>query len=185
VEDPAVDRPRRYYGIAEVADALGLNRQLVTVWRRRRSRGMPEPDDELASGPLWRGATIEPWIAATRARLAAEAAGAAVPLGPADARRWARRLLRLVALLLEDTLRPALVARALRELDQAAAGLAAAAPSPERDALLATATRIAAAGDPGSGLLAAALAGIEPAVRAVLATGEPPEQQVSGPDGDG
>jgi hypothetical protein len=169
---------RRYYGIAEVADALGLNRQLVTVWRRRRSRGMPEPDDELASGPLWRGATIEPWIAATRARLAAEALGDAAPLGPDAARRWARRLLRLCALLLEDDPRPALVARALRELDQAEAALAATAPSPGRDALLATAAALRTAAEPGAegpgrdrAVLAAALAGVGPAVTALRTTG--------------
>lgn len=153
--------PRRYYGIAEVADALGLNRQLVTVWRRRRSWGMPEPDDELASGPLWRGATIEPWIDTTRARLAAEASGGAAPLTPDAARRVARRLLRLLALLLEDVPRAALVARALRELEQAEAPVAAAAPSPGRDALLGALAALRAAAGGGTGpVLAAGLAGL-------------------------
>jgi len=46
-----------FYGIAEIAEALGLNRQLVTAWRRRRSHGIPEPDAELSSGPIWRGET--------------------------------------------------------------------------------------------------------------------------------
>lgn len=158
--EPVPNRRRRYYGVAEVADALGLNRQLVTVWRRRRSWGMPEPDDELASGPLWRGATIEPWIEATRTRLAAEASGAA-PLTADAARRVARRLLRLLALLLEDVPRAALVARALRELEQAEAPITAAAPSPGRDALLGGLAALRAAADGGSGpLLAAALAGL-------------------------
>lgn len=176
---------RRYYGIAEVADALGLNRQLVTVWRKRRSRGMPEPDDELASGPLWRGETIEPWIAATRARLAAEARGEAVPLGPEAARRWARRLLRLSALLLEDDPRPALVARTLRELEQAATALLAAAPSPERDALLATAQALSAPPpDDGSGLLGVAVGGVGPALGALRATGVLPERTLPDTDRD-
>jgi hypothetical protein len=169
----AVTERRLFYGVAEVADALGLNRQLVTVWRKRRSWGMPEPDDELASGPLWRGATIEPWIDATRSRLAAEAAGDAAPLGPDATRRWARRLLRLLALLLEDAPRPALVARALRELEQAIPALEQSAPGPDRDALLETAAALRAKPEDATTgqLLTTGLAGLEPAVRALGATG--------------
>src|SRR5436190_16698212 len=84
---------RRHYGIAEIAEALGLNRQLVTVWRKRRSWGMPEPDDELASGPLWLGTTVEPWIDAVRTRLAGEQHQTAEQFGPTLARRVGRRLL--------------------------------------------------------------------------------------------
>ena len=164
---------RRYYGIAEVADALGLNRQLVTVWRRRRSWGMPEPDDELASGPLWRGATIEPWIAATRVRLAAEASGGTVPLTADAARRAARRLLRLLALLLEDAPRPALLARALRDLEQAEAPVAAAAPSPGRDGLLGALAAVRAADGAGP-MLAAALSGLAGMNTALRETGAVP-----------
>lgn len=109
--DPASRRD--FYGIAEVADALGLNRQLVTVWRRRRSHGMPEPDAELASGPLWRGETVEPWIDAMRRRLTS---GAGAPVSAALARRATRRVLRLLALLLEDEPRQRLVARAAAEV---------------------------------------------------------------------
>src|SRR6185312_8290976 len=65
---------RRYYGIAEIADALGVDRQLVTVWRRRSSHGMPDPDEELSSGPVWDGVRVEQWIAATRTRLDQERA---------------------------------------------------------------------------------------------------------------
>src|SRR3954452_14701988 len=97
-------RPRRFYGIAEIADVLGIDRQLVTVWRRRSSHGMPAPDEELSSGPLWTAETIEPWIAATRARLQAEATGGRpAALRPGQLRQAVRRLFRLVALLLEDT----------------------------------------------------------------------------------
>lgn len=107
---------RQHYGIAEIADALGVDRQLVTVWRRRRSRGMPEPDDELAAGPLWLAATIEPWIATTRHRLdlegSPEAAGNKAVL-PAQA---LRRYLRLTVLLLEERLRPGHLGRAARDL---------------------------------------------------------------------
>lgn len=124
---------RRHYGIAEIADALGLNRQLVTVWRRRRSWGMPEPDDELASGPLWLGSTVEPWIDSVRARLEEEQQ--ADELGPALIRRAGRRLLRLAALLLEDAPREPLVGRAHAELAETAEAVRACAPGTERDRL--------------------------------------------------
>jgi hypothetical protein len=126
---------RRHYGIAEIADALGLNRQLVTVWRRRRSWGMPEPDDELASGPLWLGSTVEPWIDEVRARLDGGAEGTAEPLGPELTRRAGRRVCRLTALTLEDAPRPRLVARAHADLVETADAIAACAPGADRDKL--------------------------------------------------
>jgi hypothetical protein len=140
---------RRHYGIAEIADALGLNRQLVTVWRRRRSWGMPEPDDELASGPLWLGSTVEPWIDAMRARIEGGAASAE-QLGPEVVRRAGRRLCRLTALALEDTPRPKLVARAHTELAEAADAVRACAAGTDRDRLLA-ALDLALAGPPLDG----------------------------------
>lgn len=124
---------RRHYGIAEIADALGLNRQLVTVWRRRRSWDMPEPDDELASGPLWLAATIEPWIERMRAR---QGTDAAEPLGGTLARRVGRRLCRLTALLLEDSPREQLIARAHAELVSAVDAVRACAPQRDQQRLL-------------------------------------------------
>jgi hypothetical protein len=117
--------PRRaFYGLAEIADALGLNRQLVTVWRRRRSRGIPEPDAELSSGPIWLGATIEPWIDQVRAELgAAEAA----PLTPELARRLVRRVLRLLVLVLEEQPRPRLLAQAVAGITELRAAIEAGA----------------------------------------------------------
>jgi hypothetical protein len=110
---------RRFYGIAEIAEALGVDRQLVTVWRRRSSHGIPTPDDELASGPLWLAPTIEPWIDRTRARLEDEAAvQAAGSLTPGLVKQAARRLFRLVVLLLEEERRPEQLQRALRDLGQ-------------------------------------------------------------------
>src|SRR4051812_49282347 len=118
---------RRFYGIAEIAEALGIDRQLVTVWRRRSSHGMPPPDEELSSGPLWTAETIAPWIATTRARLEAEAAGSrsGTP-SPALIRQAVRRLFRLVALLLEDVPRTEVVRRAVHALGGWEAPLAAA-----------------------------------------------------------
>ncbi|WP_067451164.1 helix-turn-helix transcriptional regulator [Actinomadura macra] len=110
---------RRFYGIAEIAEVLGVDRQLVTVWRRRSSHGIPAPDDELASGPLWLAATIEPWIERTRARLEDEAAvQAAGSLTPGLVKQAARRLFRLVVLLLEEERRPEQMQRALHGLGQ-------------------------------------------------------------------
>jgi hypothetical protein len=110
---------RACYGIAEIADALGVARQLVAAWRRRRSHGMPEPDAELASGPVWLGSTIEPWLDRLPARPIAPE-----PIGYAEVTRVARRVLRLLALLLEDPPRVALVARALAEVREVAAVVA-------------------------------------------------------------
>jgi len=106
--------PRRaFYGIAEIADAAELSRQLVTVWRRRRSHGMPEPDAELSSGPIWRGETIEPWIDRVRAE---RGRADAPPLDRAIALRACRRALRLAAVLLERPVRVRLLSQALSEL---------------------------------------------------------------------
>jgi hypothetical protein len=132
---------RRHYGIAEVADALGLNRQLVTVWRRRRSWEMPEPDDELASGPLWLAATIEPWIERMRAR---QDTSDAEPLSAALASRVGRRLCRLTALLLEDAPREQLIARAHSELASATDAVRACAPQRDQQRLLEALERLTA-----------------------------------------
>jgi transposase-like protein len=108
---------RQYYGIAEIADALGVDRQLVTVWRRRLSRGMPPPDEELAAGPLWTAPSIEPWIEHTRARMARERSDAGPP-PPELIRQTSRRLLRLAAVLLEEAPEPSQVDRGLLALAQ-------------------------------------------------------------------
>jgi hypothetical protein len=106
--------PSKLYGIAEIAEALGLTRQAVTVWRKRGSWGLPEPDAELSSGPVWQGETIEPWLKLQRARLSEHSERA--PIGPDDIKRAGRRLLRLLLLLLEDSPRANLLQQALSEL---------------------------------------------------------------------
>jgi hypothetical protein len=52
----------RFYGITEIARALGVTRGTVAQWRHRGSQGMPAPDTQLASGPVWLAETIEPWM---------------------------------------------------------------------------------------------------------------------------
>lgn len=144
---PAPAPRRRHYGIAEIADALGLNRQLVTVWRRRRSWGMPEPDDELASGPLWLGSTIEPWIDTTRARLAGGEPGADA-ISTHDLRRAGRRLFRLTALLLAEEPRADLVIKAYADLEQITTGVREADQGELRQRLLETLEPVLAAARP-------------------------------------
>jgi hypothetical protein len=106
---------RAFYGIAEIADALGLSRQLVTVWRRRRSHGIPEPDAELSSGPIWRGETVEPWIDEVRDQ---RDQSDAPLLDPRLAIRVCRRMLRLAVLLLEQPVRVRPLSQALGELGE-------------------------------------------------------------------
>lgn len=155
-EDPA---PRRaYYGLAEIADALGLSRQLVTVWRRRRSHDIPEPTAELSSGPIWRGAIIEPWIDRLRAQRGDVAQ--AVPLTPELAARLARRVLRLLALLLENRPRPQLLAQAVaavRELEPSVEATVA-----DDAGRLARAVLAALAGDSAPAAVRARLADVLP-----------------------
>ena len=50
------------YGIAEIARALGEDPGLVGKWRERHK--LPAPDAELATGPVWLAATIEPLLEA-------------------------------------------------------------------------------------------------------------------------
>lgn len=55
---------RVVYGIAEIAQAIGANRHTVAKWNERGK--LPDPDDRLASGPVWLARTIEPWIRESR-----------------------------------------------------------------------------------------------------------------------
>ncbi|WP_410667897.1 helix-turn-helix transcriptional regulator [Amycolatopsis sp. cmx-4-68] len=155
-QDPA---PRRaYYGLAEIADALGLSRQLVTVWRRRRSHDMPEPTAELSSGPIWHGAAIEPWI--DRLRTQRDGDAQAVPLTPELAARLARRVLRLLVLLLEDRPRPQLLAQAVaavRDVEPAVEATQA-----DDDGRLARTVLAALAGDSAPAAVRARLADVLP-----------------------
>src|SRR5438067_1569327 len=47
MEDPE----RRVYGVAEIAQAVGISRDLAAQWHRRGK--LPPPTDRLATGPVW------------------------------------------------------------------------------------------------------------------------------------
>ena len=49
-----------FYGIAEIAQALGVKPGLVAQWYRRGK--LPPPLAVLAMGPVWGGEDIEEWI---------------------------------------------------------------------------------------------------------------------------
>ena len=46
-------------GVAEIAHALGVSRQTVAQWHARGQ--LPEPQAQLAMGPVWRETTIQRW----------------------------------------------------------------------------------------------------------------------------
>jgi predicted DNA-binding transcriptional regulator AlpA len=48
-------------GAAELAERLGVSRELVSQWLKRGK--LPEPDQRLAMGPVWRETTITTWLA--------------------------------------------------------------------------------------------------------------------------
>ena len=102
-----------FYGITEIAASLDLDRQLVTVWRRRGSHAIPQPDAELSNGPIWKGDTIEPWIDAIRG--GRDSGEAQKDLRPEEAMRACRRLLRCTALVLEYPVRATLLSRSLAD----------------------------------------------------------------------
>jgi predicted site-specific integrase-resolvase len=52
------------YGIAEIAETLGVTRNLVALWHHRGK--LPPPDQVLKAGPVWTGETIGPWLRSKR-----------------------------------------------------------------------------------------------------------------------
>jgi hypothetical protein len=54
----------------EIADRLGVKPETVHMWRYR-DLGFPEPDWQLAIGPVWDWPTVEAWAKQT-GRLATE-----------------------------------------------------------------------------------------------------------------
>lgn len=50
----------KFYGVTEIADAVGIPTSVLYVWKNRGK--LPAPDAVLAMGPVWTARTIEPWI---------------------------------------------------------------------------------------------------------------------------
>ena len=50
------------YGLAEIADEIGVRRGTVAQWHRRGK--LPAPDALLAMGPVWTEQTLLPWLQA-------------------------------------------------------------------------------------------------------------------------
>ena len=49
-------RKREVYGVAEIAEKLGVARQVVAKWKYRGK--LPAPDEVLAAGPVWLSASL-------------------------------------------------------------------------------------------------------------------------------
>lgn len=49
------------FGLAEFAEAAGVNRELFAQWRHRGK--VPDPYAELRSGPVWTARQVKAWLA--------------------------------------------------------------------------------------------------------------------------
>ena len=50
----------RLYGLAEIAETLGVDIHLVRLWRDRGK--LPEPTAKLTMGWVWAAEDIDPWM---------------------------------------------------------------------------------------------------------------------------
>lgn len=50
----------KLYGLAEIAQELGLDVKQVRMWKHRGK--LPEPTARLTMGHVWHGREIEEWI---------------------------------------------------------------------------------------------------------------------------
>lgn len=50
----------KFYGISEIAEAIGANPHTVAQWYRRGK--LPAPDAVLKMGPLWTEDTLSDWL---------------------------------------------------------------------------------------------------------------------------
>lgn len=55
-------------GVAEIAELAGVTSAAVANWRRRKTNEFPSPAHDSRSGPLYRRAKIEEWLATKRPR---------------------------------------------------------------------------------------------------------------------
>lgn len=59
-DDSGGETGMKVYGIAELAEALGVARNTVAQWHRRGK--LPEADQVLAMGPIWFAPTVHRWL---------------------------------------------------------------------------------------------------------------------------
>ena len=65
----------KLYGIAEIANALEVDRHLVAQWYRRSSRNLsggmdlPKPNAVLSMSPVWTGQTLNSWLRVMKRKL--------------------------------------------------------------------------------------------------------------------
>jgi predicted DNA-binding transcriptional regulator AlpA len=69
--DYILSMARKIYGIAEIAEELGVRRETVAQWHNRKQ--LPDPDEQLGMGPAWLAKTIRPWLEKKKAQIAAKA----------------------------------------------------------------------------------------------------------------
>lgn len=75
--------PDELVSVAEIADAAGVSRGLVSQWSRR-DLGFPDPVAHLALGPLWLWPDVAAWLTATNRTQRADGATVRRPDGPYD-----------------------------------------------------------------------------------------------------
>lgn len=71
-------------GVAEVAEMLGVSKQVVANWRARKG-GFPPPTAMLKAGPVWTGKAVVDW--ATEQGMTVRTAAATVEVGTQPDRR--------------------------------------------------------------------------------------------------
>lgn len=75
--------PDHLVGVAEIADAAGVTRGLVSQWSSR-DLDFPEPVAHVALGPLWLWPAVAAWLEATNRDTRPDGGSVRRPYGPYD-----------------------------------------------------------------------------------------------------
>jgi hypothetical protein len=79
-----MDKPWPLVGYIEIAARAGVQRPVVTTWRKRHSESFPTPVAEIEVGPVWYWPDVAQWLDQT-GRLYDENA---VPEPTGQGERW-------------------------------------------------------------------------------------------------